>query len=220
MESLPTELYLRVIDRDIEVYRGMLAIPKFARGVDVTARIRWMKWFTGESAGGYSTVAGKLHGWTEPAAMLADNTPVWCAYGKLHCDSGPAVIIGGKPLLYHHGILYDHTGAITKGRRYKVVLRPDTVDSPAPAVDSPDPAVDSPDPAVDSPDPAGHCTLEMYCGCVAENLPLDYTVKFITRMDLYDGPDKHYLLNRGLVKTCVGKRLHVAAKYVLTLGYG
>lgn len=94
MDELPLEI-LDSIAEDEFYYRGMLAIPFFARTITPSRRIDFMIKF------GHSikitnrkiewSVNGKCHRADGPAREFADGHKEWYVNGKLHRDDGPAI---------------------------------------------------------------------------------------------------------------------------------
>jgi hypothetical protein len=92
---LPIELYHVIAGQSPEVYRAMLALPVFARSIDVSARYDYMIMFGHSVLVNANAVVwlkdGKQHRADGPAVETVNGMCIWYVNGKLHRTDGPAI---------------------------------------------------------------------------------------------------------------------------------
>ena len=116
MQSLPLELLDIIAAHDVKVYRALLLIPLFGRGLNPQKIIVYKKIFTvTKTTNGWKewSLNGKLHREDGPAVEWPDGTKSFWRHGKLHREDGPAVeYVNGDKAWYRDGERHRKNGPV------------------------------------------------------------------------------------------------------------
>lgn len=106
IKDLPDDIYEAIINKDPDVYLGLLVVRKFAFSLTKERVDRYKRSFLSKNENNEFYFRNKLHNFFEPSPLLGDN--VWYQYGKLHRDGNEPAIecFDGTKKWYKYGKLH------------------------------------------------------------------------------------------------------------------